>query len=104
MNLASRAATTRYWRYFDSQEQSKMPGVVTDADAALRGYCDLMEELKIRHAIIGKTLQEATNNHFAFEPFLVGEFCYLQLRMISELIALGCLLVHGDIPAARTKK
>jgi hypothetical protein len=24
--------------------------------------------------------------------------------MICELIALGCLLIHGDIPATRTKK
>src|SRR5205823_2168695 len=30
---------------------------------------------------------------------LVREFCFLQLRMLCELIALGCLTAHGDIEA-----
>jgi hypothetical protein len=29
------------------------------------------------------------------------ELCYLQFRLICELIALGALAAHGDIPAAR---
>ena len=35
----------------------------------------------------------ATGLHHRF----VEEFCYLQLRMTCELIALGCLVAHGDI-------
>ena len=35
---------------------------------------------------------------------LTREFCALQLRMLCELIALGCLVAHGDIPATRTSK
>jgi hypothetical protein len=28
---------------------------------------------------------------------LIQEFCYLQLRLLCEVIALGCLVAHGDI-------
>lgn len=33
---------------------------------------------------------------------LVKELCYLQLRMCCEVIALACLVAHGDIPATQT--
>ncbi len=33
-----------------------------------------------------------------------AELCYLQLRMLCELVALGCLLAHGDIEASKSKK
>lgn len=32
------------------------------------------------------------------------EFCFLQLRMLCELIALGCLTAHGDLEAGKLKK
>ncbi|TPJ95614.1 hypothetical protein FJ872_32890 [Mesorhizobium sp. B2-5-9] len=35
-------------------------------------------------------------------PLAAGEFCYLQLRMLCELIALSSLLAHGDVPGARS--
>jgi len=63
-----------------------------------------MEELKQRHAAVSKVLTDAKSRQFSLSPSMSRELCYLQLRMICELIALGCLLVHGDIPATRTKR
>lgn len=56
-------------------------------------YANLMEEVKLRLGSIdlvsrGKTLL----------PYpLAKEYCWLQLRMICELIALACLIAHGDL-------
>jgi hypothetical protein len=62
-------------------------------------YCELMEEIKIRDQAMNTMLQAGR------EPAqIVYESCYLQLRMICELIAVSCLVVHGDIPATKTKK
>ena len=61
-------------------------------------YCLLMEELKRRRNII------ADVSKFNLPQGIAIELCYLQLRMICELIALGCLAAHGDIPAARSGK
>jgi len=30
-------------------------------------------------------------------PPFIKDFCYLQIRMICELVSLGCLVAHGDI-------
>jgi hypothetical protein len=34
---------------------------------------------------------------------IVHELCYLQLRMLCETIALGCLVAHGDIVEAQIR-
>jgi hypothetical protein len=34
---------------------------------------------------------------------IVSELCYLQLRMLCENIALGCLVAHGDIVESQIK-
>ena len=60
-------------------------------------YADLMEEVKLRLSAIELALNGATH----LSPGFVEDFCYLQLRMIGELISLACLLAHGDIPAAQ---
>jgi len=72
--------------------------------SVLLSYCNLMEELKLRHAIVMKILTDAKERRFTLPPFAAGDLCYVQLRKICELIALGCLLVHGDIPGTRTQK
>lgn len=60
----------------------------------LQLYCGIMEEVKLRAAAIDTGLNTAR----ALLPApLTAEFCYLQIRMICELIALGCLVAHGDI-------
>jgi hypothetical protein len=62
-------------------------------------YTLLMAEVKRRHGCI-RFLLEGENS---FEPMFRREFSFLQLRMICESIALGCLVAHGDIQATRTR-
>lgn len=62
-------------------------------------YASLMEEIKIRIAAI----DAGTGGQLkALPPAIIREHCYLQLRMICELIALGCIAAHGDLN--QTKK
>lgn len=66
----------------------------------IRLYCSLMEEAKGRFAIINKAYQ----NQEDFPPMMVREICYLQFRFICEIVALACLVAHGDIPEAKALK
>jgi hypothetical protein len=36
--------------------------------------------------------------------YVTDESAYVQLRMVCELIAIGCLVAHGDIPVTRVGK
>jgi hypothetical protein len=65
---------------------------------AINLYASLMEEAKARMAAIDATLGGKTQ----LEEIFGDEFCTLQLRMLCELIALGCLVAHGDIQATQT--
>jgi hypothetical protein len=66
----------------------------------LNPYTQLMEEIKRRQAVIDSVCQ-----HRVPLPAIVAtELCYLQLQFICELIALGCLVAHGDIQATRGGK
>ncbi|MBP7814663.1 MAG: hypothetical protein KA085_00945 [Phenylobacterium sp.] len=63
---------------------------------AIQLYAELMSEAKVRmqwiaYAVDGKT---------GLDSRLVREFSYLQLRLICELIALGCLAAHGDVTSS----
>jgi hypothetical protein len=60
-------------------------------------YCALMQEIKIRDQGISELSAANTPAQIAYES------AYLQLRMICELIALACLIIHGDIPATTRK-
>lgn len=59
----------------------------------MKTYCGLLEEIKLR--------QEAISNILAGKVMMrakiAEESCFLQLRMICELIALGCLVLHEDL-------
>jgi hypothetical protein len=55
---------------------------------ALNDYTGLMREIRTRLLII----ESALNRKTGLPPVFVQEFCYLQLRMVCELIALGCLI------------
>jgi hypothetical protein len=70
-----------------------------DDQAALNLYLSLMEEAKIR----AFSINNATNVPNRLPPPLVREYCFLQLRMLCELIALGCLVAHSDIKATQAK-
>ena len=56
-------------------------------------YANLMDEVKVRINCIDQAVQGRTG----FPVPVVREFCYLQLRLLCELIALSCLVAHGDI-------
>lgn len=59
-----------------------------------------MKEVKVRIAAIDLALAGDTR----LPGPIVREFCYLQLRMICELIAFCCLIAHGDIEKAKKLK
>jgi hypothetical protein len=61
-------------------------------------YADLMDEAKVRiHAV-----RDAIGEREKWVPRLLQEFAYLQLRMLCETIAVGCLVAHGDIKHRKT--
>lgn len=63
-------------------------------------YANLMDEVKVRIDCISTTC----NGRGAYPTVITREFCYLQLRMLCELIALGCLVAHGDITSLKAHK
>jgi hypothetical protein len=63
-------------------------------------YAALMEEAKIRIGVIDTCI----NNKLGVHGAIAQELCFLQLRMLCELIALGCLVAHGDIKETRQGK
>jgi hypothetical protein len=68
--------------------------MVTKADEAAKDlYLSIMEEVMIRAFSINTTIKTPTK----IPQPLIRECCYLQVRMLCELIALGCLVAHGDI-------
>jgi len=80
------------------------------ADQIGIAYCRLMEEILIRDELLKHVVHGglAHGPTMALQPdkLMIAkvEFAYLQLRMICELVALGCLVAHGDIAEARTSK
>lgn len=64
-------------------------------------YRDLMKEVKLRMDVVVRLTDPAAT---VLPSQIVRETCYLQLRMVCELIALGCLVVHEDIPATKSPK
>ncbi len=66
---------------------------------ALQEYLTLMHEVVIRLELAS----EACYGRLNLTPIYAREFCYLQFRYICELIALGCLQLHGDLPISPKK-
>jgi hypothetical protein len=59
-----------------------------------------MDEARIRiHA-----MRDVINARDSWTPRLLQEFVYLQLRTLCEMIALGCLVAHGDVKKRSTLK
>lgn len=68
--------------------------------AAITAYANILDEIRTR--ILGiNTIVSGTKS---LPSWISAELCYLQLRLLCELVALGCLLAHGDIEAAKGKK
>lgn len=59
-----------------------------------------MEEAKARIDAITRTTEGKTG----LDDIFADEFCTLQLRMLCEVIALACLVAHGDIPDTHTRR
>lgn len=62
-------------------------------EKAMSVYGALLREIKYRVESIDATL----DGHVHVRAKIAEELCYLQLRMICELIAIGCLVIHGDL-------
>ena len=63
-------------------------------------YCAIMQEIKLRHGCVVALMERDVE----IAPIFRREFCFLQFRMICELIALGCLVAHDDIKATQTRE
>lgn len=70
----------------------------SDIEAA-DAYRRVMEEAKLRALSMNTVLSGA----IALPVPLLNEFCYPQLRILCELIALGCLVAHGDIHETKSR-
>jgi hypothetical protein len=66
-----------------------------DARRAL--YCNLMFEIRQRTEVIHAVMRGV----YKLPKLAAYELCYLEFRIVCELIALGSLVVHGDIPATK---
>jgi len=61
-------------------------------------YRSIMEEARTRVDAINVVLRGATG----LAERAAAEFCFLQIRMLCELTALGCLVAHGEIEKTKT--
>jgi len=59
-----------------------------------------MDEVKVRIDCISTTC----NGRGSYPTVITREFCYLQLRMLCELVALSCLVAHGDMASLQSHK
>jgi hypothetical protein len=71
-----------------------------DRQAVVNIYANLMSAIKSRINI----LRDLIANHRRYPDLIVMEFIQLQIRMICETLAIGCLVTHGDIKASRSGK
>jgi len=67
---------------------------------AVKAYAELMAEARIRVDALNKALAGV----YKLPDPLLKEFCFLQFRMICELIALACMAAHGDITSGNLRE
>lgn len=60
---------------------------------AINFYADILNEINVRIEILNKVI----NEQLGLPVPIIREISYLQLRMMCELVAIGCLVAHGDI-------
>jgi hypothetical protein len=71
-----------------------------EIEGVLNTYCWLMESIKARAALMLNLLSDKRG----LPPFCVAEILELQIRMISETLAIACLVTHGDVEGARSAR
>jgi hypothetical protein len=64
-------------------------------------YCDLMEFIKWRIEAVQETIHLVRTKQHHLDNRLAAEFCLLQLRMCCELLAIGCIAIHTDVPQTK---
>ena len=67
-------------------------------EKAMSVYRGLLVEIKYRTESIDSVLTGGVN----LRAKIAEEFCYLQLRMICEIIAIGCLVIHGELSPVKS--
>lgn len=66
---------------------------------AVQSYLTLMREVVIRIELIASACEGKLN----LTPPYAREYSFLQFRRICELLALGCLQIHGELSTTQTK-
>lgn len=67
-------------------------------NAPMKLYAELMAEAKFRLQSIEHVAKDKSGQ------IIKRDYIHLQLRLLCEVIALGCLTAHGDIPGTSSAK
>lgn len=67
-------------------------------------YVNLMAEIRDRLRSLDRSRHAELAKPLFGEDYLAAEYSMLQLRMVCELIALACVVAHGDMPVTRSGK
>jgi hypothetical protein len=67
-------------------------------DKTMEVYRNLLVEIKYRVGAIDAILQK----QIPLRAKIAEELCYLQLRMVCELVAIGCLVIHREMGLLKT--
>ncbi|MBB3408518.1 hypothetical protein FHT87_002421 [Rhizobium sp. BK316] len=84
----------------DVQNEEMVETRLAGDETTLRIYADLMDEVRERVAVINSI----TENKMAWANQFVEEVLYLQVRLLCEQVAIGCLIAHGDVPTRKIMK
>jgi hypothetical protein len=71
-----------------------------DESETVHVYTALMNEVKIRM----DAFNWLVGGRSGLSGPIIRESCFLQLRFMCELIALGCLVAHGDINSTKSTR
>lgn len=67
-------------------------------------YADIMTEIKGRIDFLQVAGRTGFQPPHGFPPLVLADIFYIEFRMICELIAVACLVAHGDVAGARSRK
>lgn len=67
-------------------------------------YSGFMNEIQLRMVALRANLERLRSDLQNPWAFAYGEFCFLQIRLICEGLALAALSVHHDLPGAHTSR
>ncbi len=72
---------------------------ITSQENEISGiYVNLMAEVRDRLRSLDRSRRPEFSGPMFGEDYLAAEYGMLQLRMVCELVALGCVVAHGDLP------